>query len=163
MPLCISSAIPADVAAILRFVRELAEYEREPNGVVATDELIRAALFDEAHVAHCLMASLDGAPVGFAVYFFNFSTWLGRPGLYVEDLYVTPSARRTGIGRALLVELARIAIARKCGRMEWSVLDWNEPAIEFYRALGARPQSGWTVYRLTGSALEAVASRASPE
>src|SRR5918994_4886375 len=131
MPLRISSAIPADVPAILRFVRELAEYEREPNAVVATDELIRAALFDEGHVAHCLIASLDGAPVGFAVYFFNFSTWLGRSGLYLEDLYVTPSARRTGIGGALVAELAHTAAARNCGRMEWPVLDWNEPAIEF--------------------------------
>src|SRR5215208_4251651 len=118
MSLRISFAIPADVPAILRFIRELAEYEREPDAVVATDELIRAALFDEGHVAHCLIASLDAAPVGFAIYFFNFSTWLGRSGLYLEDLYVTPSARRAGIGRALLVELARIAVARNCGRME---------------------------------------------
>jgi GNAT superfamily N-acetyltransferase len=162
MSLRIRPAIPADVPTVLRFIRELAEYEREPSAVVATDELIRTALFDEGHVAHCLIASLDGTPVGFALYFFNFSTWLGRAGLYLEDLYVTPSARRKGVGRAFLAELARIAIARNCGRMEWPVLDWNEQAIAFYRALGACPLSEWTVYRLTGDTLQAAARLAPP-
>jgi GNAT superfamily N-acetyltransferase len=162
MPLDIRPAAPEDVPLILRFVRELAEYEREPDAVVATEELMRAALFGAGHVAYGLVASLDGEPVGFAIYFFNFSTWLGRQGLYLEDLYVTPAARRSGVGCALLTRLAQIAVEKKCGRMEWSVLNWNKPAIDFYRSLGARARDEWTVYRLTGKTLEAVAAGKPP-
>lgn len=156
MSLTIRSVHVTDVPIILRFIRELAEYEREPNAVVATEELIRASLFDEGHVAHGLIAARDDAPVGFAIYFFNFSTWIGRPGLYLEDLYVTPAARRGGVARALLAHLARIAVDKNCGRMEWAVLNWNEPALQFYRGLGARPQDEWTVYRLQGASLRAL-------
>lgn len=157
MSLRISSAVPADVPIILRFVRELAAYEREPEAVVATEELMHAALFGEDRAACGLVARVDDQPVGYAIYFFNFSTWLGRPGLYLEDLYVTPSARQAGVGRALLTHLARVAVEKRCARMEWSVLDWNVRAIELYCSLGARPQKGWTVYRLTGDVLEDVA------
>src|SRR5688572_1441474 len=146
MRIGIRPATPADVPLILRFVRELAEYEREPDAAVATEELMHAALFGDDHVAHGLVASVDGEPAGFAIYFFNFSTWLGRPGLYLEDLYVAPRARRAGVGRALLARLAQIAVEKNCGRMEWAVLDWNEPAIKFYRSLGALPQDEWTTY-----------------
>jgi GNAT superfamily N-acetyltransferase len=157
MPLEIRAVTPEDVPTILRFIRELAEYEREPEAVVATEALIHEALFGEDCVAHGFIAFLDGEPVGFAIYFFSFSTWLGRRGLYLEDLYVTPASRGVGVGRALLSHLARIALEENCGRMEWAVLDWNEPAINFYRGLGARPQDEWTVYRLTGKTLEDVA------
>jgi Acetyltransferases len=156
MPLDIRAVTPDDIPTVLRFIRELAEYEREPKAVVATEALIHAALFGGDRIAHGLIASLDGAPVGFAIYFFNFSTWLGRPGLYLEDLYVTPASRGAGVGRALLSHLARIALDKHCGRMEWAVLNWNEPAIRFYRALGARAQEEWTVYRLTGKTLDDV-------
>jgi len=157
MPVEIRVAAEADVPAILRFIRELAEYEREPQAVVATEEMIRDALFGAGHVAYGLIALQNEAPVGFAVYFFNFSTWLGRPGLYLEDLYVTPASRGSGVGRALLKRLAQVAVDRNCGRMEWAVLDWNEPALGFYRALGAKPQEEWTVYRLQGEALRGMA------
>jgi GNAT superfamily N-acetyltransferase len=159
MLLAIRAVTPSDVPTILRFIRDLAEYEREPQAVVATEEMIRAALFDEGHVAHGLIASVDGAPVGFAIYFFNFSTWLGRPGLYLEDLYVTPATRGSGIGRALLTRVAQIAVERDCGRMEWAVLNWNTPAIDFYRAMGAKPLDEWTVYRLTGEMLRKAAAQ----
>jgi GNAT superfamily N-acetyltransferase len=158
MPTPIRTAIPADVPIILRFIRELAEYEREPDAVVATEAMLHDSLFGPSPVASALIAEVDGAPAGFAVYFFNFSTWLGRPGLYLEDLYVTPAARGTGIGKQLLKHLARIAVDRGCGRMEWSVLDWNTPAIDFYRTMGAHPMSDWTVFRLTGDALSKAAN-----
>lgn len=157
MPLTIRHANPADIPTILRFIRELAHYEREPKAVVATEPLIHAALFGKDHVAHAVIAELDAAPVGFALYFFNFSTWLGRPGLYLEDLYVTPEARGVGVGRALLAHLARIAVDEGCGRMEWAVLDWNRPAIDFYLKLGASARTEWTGYRLEGQTLEEVA------
>lgn len=157
MSITIRSATPGDVPLILRFVRELAEYEREPNVVIATEALIHDALFTEGHVAYALIATLDGTPAGFALYFFNFSTWLGRPGLYLEDLYVTPAARRAGVGRTLLAHLAQIALEKNCGRVEWAVLNWNEPAIRFYQSIGAKPQNEWTVYRLTGAAVKALA------
>ena len=134
---------------ILDLIRELAEYEREPDAVVATEAGLRDVLFGPKRSAEVLLALEEGAPVGFAVYFYNFSTWLGRPGLYLEDLFVRPAARGKGYGRALLVELANIARERGCGRMEWAVLDWNDPAIQFYRKLGAEPKSEWTVFRLT--------------
>lgn len=157
MSIQIRPATPVDVPTILRFIKDLAEYEREPQAVIATEAMIHDSLFAEGHVAHGLIASLEGQAVGYAIYFFNFSTWLGRAGLYLEDLYVTPSARGSGVGQALLRKLAGIAVERGCGRMEWSVLDWNEPAIRFYRTLGARPMDEWTVYRLTGRTLEEVA------
>jgi GNAT superfamily N-acetyltransferase len=138
-----------DVPIILELIRDLATYERAPDEVVATEEQLMDVLFGERRVAEVLLAFEAESPVGFAVYFYNFSTWLGRPGLYLEDLFVRPEKRGKGYGRALLVELAKIARDRGCGRMEWAVLDWNEPAIKFYRALGATPMNEWTVFRLT--------------
>jgi GNAT superfamily N-acetyltransferase len=137
-----------DVPIILELIRDLATYERAPDEVVATEEQLMDVLFGERRVAEVLLAFEAESPVGFAVYFYNFSTWLGRPGLYLEDLFVRPEKRGKGYGRALLVELAKIARDRGCGRMEWAV-DWNEPAIKFYRALGATPMNEWTVFRLT--------------
>jgi GNAT superfamily N-acetyltransferase len=158
MSMQIRPAVESDVPAILQFIRELAAYEREPDAVIATESMIRDALFAGQPAAHAVIAFIDDQPVGYALYFFNFSTWLGRPGLYLEELYVTPASRGAGIGRALLGHLARLAVQGGCGRMEWMVLDWNEPAIEFYRALGAVPMSEWTVYRLTGEPLEKMGS-----
>ena len=134
---------------ILQLIRDLATYERAPDEVSATEEQLVDVLFGEKPAAEVLLAFEEESPVGFAVYFYNFSTWLGRPGLYLEDLFVKPEKRGKGYGRALLVELAKIARDRGCGRMEWAVLDWNEPAIKFYRALGAKPMDEWTVFRLT--------------
>ena len=138
-----------DVPVILQLIRDLATYERAPDEVVATEEQLVDVLFGERPAAEVLLAFERKSPVGFAVYFYNFSTWLGRPGLYLEDLFVAPEKRGKGYGRALLVELAKIARDRGCGRMEWAVLNWNEPAIKFYRALGAKPMDEWTVFRLT--------------
>jgi GNAT superfamily N-acetyltransferase len=138
-----------DVSVILQLIRDLATYERAPDDVVATEEQLVNVLFGERPVAEVLLAFEGESAVGFAVYFYNFSTWLGRAGLYLEDLFVKPEKRGKGFGRALLVELAKIARVRGCGRMEWAVLDWNEPAIKFYRALGAQPMHEWTVFRLT--------------
>lgn len=149
-------ATAADVPILLRFIRELATYEKLLAEVEADEARLRAALFPAAPTApaaHAVLAELDGAPVGFAVYFFNFSTFLARPGLYLEDLYVRPEARGHGVGKALLLHLAKLANARGCGRMEWAVLDWNEPAIAFYEALGARRMQDWQICRLTGDAL----------
>jgi GNAT superfamily N-acetyltransferase len=145
----IRSAYVDDVPIILELIRDLATYERAPNEVTATEEQLVDVLFGERPAAEVLLAFEKDAPVGFAVLFHNFSTWLGRPGLYLEDLFVKPEKRGKGYGRALLVDLARIARDRGCGRMEWAVLDWNEPAIKFYRALGAKPRDEWTVFRLT--------------
>src|SRR6266571_3742775 len=138
-----------DVPVILELVRDLATYERAPNEVVATEKQLVEVLFGERPTAEVLLAFEGKSPVGFAVFFHNFSTWLGRPGLYLEDLFVKPDKRGKGYGRALLVDLAKIARDRGCGRMEWAVLNWNEPAIKFYRTLGAMPLDEWTVYRLT--------------
>jgi len=145
----IRPAAVADVPIILQLIRELAEYERAPNDVTATEEQLVDVLFGEKPSAEVRLAFAAEEPVGFAVFFHNFSTWLGRPGLYLEDLFVRPAERGKGYGRALLVDLAGIARERGCGRMEWAVLDWNEPAIEFYRKLGAKPMNEWTVFRLT--------------
>ncbi len=145
----IRAARLADVPIILELIRDLATYERAPNEVTATEEQLVDVLFGDKSVAEVLLAFEGKSPVGFAVFFHNFSTWLGRPGLYLEDLFVKPEARGKGYGRALLVELAKIASDRGCGRMEWAVLDWNEPAIKFYRSLGAKPMEEWTVFRLT--------------
>jgi len=153
MGLAIRPATRADTATIFELIRALADYERLSADVVATEELIARALFDAPPAAHALLAVHAGTSVGFALYFFNFSTFLGRPGLYLEDLFVRPELRGRGIGKALLAELAHIAVARGCGRMEWSVLDWNAPSIAFYRGLGAQPLSDWTTFRLTGAPL----------
>src|SRR5947209_11391028 len=138
-----------DVRVILELIRDLATYERAPHEVTATEEQLLDVLFGERPAAEVLLAFEGRSPVGFAVFFHNFSTWLGRPGLYLEDLFIKPEKRGKGYGRALLVELAKIARDRGCGRMEWAVLDWNEPAIKFYQALGAKPMNEWTVFRLT--------------
>ena len=138
-----------DVPTILELIRELATYERAPNEVTASEKQLVDVLFGEKPAAEVLLAFEDEKPVGFAVFFHNFSTWLGRPGLYLEDLFIKPDHRGKGYGRALLVDLAKIARERGCGRMEWAVLDRNEPAIEFYRKLGAKPMDEWTVFRVT--------------
>lgn len=153
----IRKAGPEDAGIILGFIRDLAIYEKEPDAVVASEEDIVNNLFNPDTTTRALICLSDGEPVGFAVYFLSFSTWLGRDGLFLEDLYVSPSCRGEGHGKALLEHLARIAVKHGCGRFEWNVLDWNKPAIEFYEALGARPQSEWVGYRLEGQALRNLA------
>jgi GNAT superfamily N-acetyltransferase len=153
----IRAATVADVPVILRLIRELATYERAPNDVVATEKGLREVLFGSDPSAKVALVFEGKQAVGFAVYFFNFSTWLGRPGLYLEDLFVEPEKRGRGYGRALLVHLAQIAHNHGCGRMEWAVLNWNEPAIGFYKKLGAIPLSDWTVFRLTGDQISHLA------
>ena len=145
-------AVREDTPLILSFIRQLAAYEHMSDQVVATEELLEHQLFD-LHGAQVLFAVKDGLEVGFALYFFNFSTFLGRSGLYLEDLYVLPEYRGKGFGKALLQQLARIACDRGCGRMEWWCLDWNRPSIDFYLSLGAEAMSDWTVYRLRGDTL----------
>lgn len=145
----IRPATAADVPVILELIRALATYERAPDEVTATEEQLHEVLFGPKPAAEVLLALENERAAGFAVFFHNFSTWLGKPGLYLEDLFVRPEDRGKGYGRALLVHLARIARDRRCGRMEWAVLDWNEPAINFYRKLGAKPMHEWTVFRLT--------------
>ncbi len=156
----IRPAVEADVGLVLTFIRRLAEYERLAHEVVATEEGLRRWLFGPRAYAEVVIAEWDGAPAGFALFFHNFSTFLGRPGLYLEDLFVDPAHRGAGIGRALLAHLARLAVERECGRLEWWVLDWNEPAIRFYRSLGAVPMDEWTVFRVTGEALTRLAAQA---
>ncbi|MEU9284128.1 GNAT family N-acetyltransferase [Streptomyces sp. NPDC048275] len=155
----IRTATPADVPAIHAMVRELAEYEKAPDEARATQRQLAEALFGENPAAFAHIAEEAGEPVGFALWFLNFSTWRGVHGIYLEDLYVRPEARGGGHGKALLTELARICVERGYERLEWSVLDWNRPSIEFYEALGARPQDEWTVYRLTDEALGKLGSR----
>lgn len=155
----IRAATPADVPIILELIRDLATYERAPSEVTATEERLLQVLFGEKPVAEVLLASEGEAAVGFAVFFHNFSTWLGQPGLYLEDLFIRPEHRGKGYGRALLVDLAKIARDRGCGRMEWAVLDWNEPAIEFYKKLGARPLDDWKIFRLTGEGIARLAEQ----
>ena|SRR5579859_4045591 len=155
--LTIRSATAADVPVVLGFIRELAVYEHLEHEVVATEADVRAALFGPRPFAEVALACLDGAPVGFALYFHNFSTFMGKPGIYLEDLYVRPEARGLGAGKRLLAWLARTALERGCARLDWAVLDWNEHSIGFYRSLGAIDQSEWTTYRLTGEALERLA------
>ena len=147
-----------DVPIILELIRDLATYERAPHEVTATEEQLVDVLFGQRPAAEVFLAFEGKSPVGFAVFFYNFSTWLGRTGLYLEDLFVKPEKRGKGYGRALLVELAKIARDRGCGRMEWAVLDWNEPAIKFYRALGAKPMDEWTVFRLTRDGIARLAN-----
>jgi GNAT superfamily N-acetyltransferase len=155
----IRTTIEADVPVILQLIRDLATYERAPEAVVATEAGLREVLFGAQPSAEVLLALENAEPVGFAVYFYNFSTWLGKPGLYLEDLFVRPEKRGKGYGRALLVRLAQIAKERGCGRMEWAVLDWNEPAIQFYRKLGATPMHEWTVFRLTEEEIAKLAGK----
>lgn len=154
----IRAATEDDVPLILSLIKELAEYEKLSHEVVATEEALRDSLFGERPVAEVLIGELANEPAAFALFFHNFSTFLGRPGIYLEDLYVRPAFRGAGVGRALLAHIAGLAKERGCGRLEWSVLDWNEPAIGFYRSIGAAPVSGWTVYRVTGEALDGLAA-----
>ena len=155
----IERATAADIPLILDLIRELAAYEKMSDEVVATETGLREALFGPVPDAEVLLAHSDGRPAGFALFFHNFSTFVGRRGLYLEDLFVRPEFRRRGVGRRLLVELARIAVERRCGRFEWSVLDWNQPAIDFYEQLGAMPLNEWTIFRVTGDALTTLATR----
>jgi GNAT superfamily N-acetyltransferase len=147
-----------DCPAIVQFIRELADYEKALHEAVASQTDLESILFGPDPKAFALICEIDGAPAGFAVYFFNFSTWLGKYGLFLEDLYVSPDYRGSGAGKALLKHLAAIAVERGCGRFEWNVLDWNTPAIEFYESFGAEPQHEWVGYRLTGDALARFAS-----
>jgi len=149
-----------DVPSILRLVIELADYERETDKVHATEAMLHAALFGEKPAVEAFIAELGGEPVGMALFFHNFSTWTGKKGVYLEDLYVTPAARGTGVGKALLKRLAALALERDCARLEWAVLDWNTPAIEFYKTLGAEPMTEWTTNRVTGDALRLLAGKA---
>jgi len=152
-------AVEDDAPTLLRLIRELAEHEKIADQVVATEDDLRRTMFGEQKYAEALIARHDGEPVGFALFFHNYSTLLGKPGLYLEDLYVRPEARGKGVGLRLLTELARIARERDCGRMEWWVLDWNRPAIRFYEKLGAVPMSEWTVYRLTADRIADLAAK----
>jgi GNAT superfamily N-acetyltransferase len=154
----IRDATVADIPIILQLILDLATYERAPNDVVATEEGLHEVLFGAEQAAKVVIAFENTAPVGFAVYFFNFSTWLGRPGLYLEDLFVKPEMRGRGYGRALLVHLAKIARDHNCGRMEWAVLTWNEPAIKFYKNIGAVPLEEWRVFRLTSDGIGRLAA-----
>jgi len=156
-PVQIRDASISDVPIILQLIRDLATYERAPNDVIATEEGLREVLFGAEPSAKVILIFEGNEPVGFAVYFFNFSTWLGRPGLYLEDLFVKPETRGRGYGRVLLIHLAKIARDHGCGRMEWAVLNWNEPAIQFYRKLGAIPLEDWTVFRLTQNGINRLA------
>jgi GNAT superfamily N-acetyltransferase len=152
-------ATPDDIPTIMRFVRELAEFEREADKVVATEELLHDAMFGDRPAAEAVIAERDGEPLGMALFFHNFSTWTGWRGLYLEDLYVTPAARGQGVGAALLRYLAGVAVDRGCTRFEWAVLNWNTKAIEFYKAMGAEPMDDWTVNRVSGPALAKLAGR----
>jgi GNAT superfamily N-acetyltransferase len=155
----IRPATPADVPLILTLVRELATYEKLEHEVVASEADFHEALFGARPVIEAVIATIDGKPVGYALFFANFSTFLGKPGLYLEDLYVRPEARGLGAGRAMLEHLAQIAVERGWGRFEWAVLDWNEPSIIFYKKMGARAMDEWTIFRLTGEALKNLALR----
>jgi len=160
MSFAIRTANESDVPLILSFIRALAEYERLADRVVATEETLRATLFGNPRFAEVLIGEEDATPVAFALFFHNYSTFLARPGVYLEDLFVKPEARGRGYGKALLARLAQLARERGCGRVEWAVLDWNTPSIDFYKALGAAPMDDWTVFRLTGDALEQLANAA---
>lgn len=153
-------ATPEDVSLILQYIRELAEYERDPQAAVATEEDILRHAFSEHPLIQVELAEWEGQPAGFALYFFNFSTWQGKPGLYLEDLFVRPSFRGFGIGKALLKRLARIAVEHGCTRYVWQVLDWNEPSIRFYEAMGARQMKNWITCRVDGEALTRMAEGA---
>jgi GNAT superfamily N-acetyltransferase len=158
MPLAIRPAAVTDVPRIRELIEGLATYEKLRHECVATDQLLQDALFGPRPYAEVVIAEVDGATAGFALFFHNFSTFLARPGIYLEDLFVVPTHRGVGVGKALLQHLASLAVARECGRLEWSVLNWNVDAIGFYEQLGARPQDEWTVYRVTGDALTQLAT-----
>jgi GNAT superfamily N-acetyltransferase len=153
----IERATERDVPLILSLIKGLAEYEKLAHEVTATEDKLRATLFGPRPAAEVVIAYADEAPAGFALFFHNYSTFLGQPGIYLEDLYVVPQSRGRGLGRRLLSHLAQIAVERNCGRLEWSVLDWNEPAIGFYRRLGARLMDEWSIFRVTGDSLRALA------
>ncbi len=153
----IRAASEGDMAILLQLIRELAEYEQLLAAVVATEADLRAALFGPRPCAEALLAESGGQPAGFALFFTSFSTFVGRAGIYLEDIFVRPAFRRRGIGKALFQHVARLAVERSCGRLEWSVLDWNEPAIQFYRSMGATAMSEWTVFRLAGADLRSAA------
>ncbi len=157
--LIIRKATPEDTGLILHFITELAIYEKEPDAVEATEDSIRDSIFGDDSTAQAIICLLNNKAIGFAVYFYNYSTWLGKKGLYLEDLYIMPEHRNCGAGKEILKFLAKHAIDNNCGRFEWSVLDWNEPAIKFYESIGARPQSEWVIYRLTGEKLREFADR----
>ena len=159
MSLHLRDAGPKDLDLVLHFIRALAEYEKLAHEVKADAAALGRFLFEEPCRAEALIAEWDGRPVGFAVWYYSFSTFLGRPSLYVEDVFVEPGMRGKGIGKAVFAHLAARALAQGCGRMEWSVLDWNAPSIAFYRSIGARPREGWTLQQLTGQALNALAAR----
>jgi GNAT superfamily N-acetyltransferase len=152
----IRAAEAGDVPTILAFINELAEYERLAHTVVATEESLRETLFGARRAAEVLIAEFGGQPVGFALFFTNYSTFIGRPGIYLEDLYVRPAARGRGAGKALFLQVATLAAQRQCGRLEWAVLDWNEPSIQFYKSMGAQAMNDWTTYRLTTEGLAAL-------
>ena len=149
----------ADAALVLAFIRELADYEQLPHEVMADAETLAESLFGETPAAEVVIAEVEGMPAGFALFFHNYSTFLGRRGLYLEDLFVRPAYRGKGLGRVLMAFLAKLAVERDCGRFEWAVLDWNKPAIDFYRSLGARGMDEWTGQRVTGPALHALAEQ----
>lgn len=158
MTVLIREAKREDSNTILKFVKELAAYEKAEHEVLATEQMIEDSIFSEHSSTKAIICEKDGNPIGFAVYFFNYSTWLGKHGLYLEDLFVSPSERGSGAGKELLKHLAGIAVANDCGRFEWNVLDWNKPAIDFYESLGAKPKSEWLGYQLTGEHLTALAT-----
>ena len=155
----IRPAGPDEVCLVLQFIRDLARYERLEHEVSASEAELAGALFGERRYAEVVFACDGGAPVGFALFFHNFSTFVGRPGLYLEDVFVKPEKRGCGYGKAMLARLASIAVERNCGRFEWAVLNWNTPAIDFYKSLGASPVDDWTIFRMTGTSLEALAER----
>ncbi len=156
--LVIRAAQIEDAATILKFIIELASYEKAAHEVTTNITAIERSLFSPEATAYALLCEVDGQAVGFAVYFFNYSTWLGKNGLYLEDLYIAPEHRGSGAGKAILKYLAKLAVTNNCGRVEWAVLNWNQPAIDFYQAIGAKPQDEWTTYRLTGDALSKFAA-----
>lgn len=156
--IAIRPATPADIPLILQLIKELAEYERAPESARATPAELHDALFGPRPACECVIGEIDGVAHGFALFFHNFSTWEGKRGVYLEDLFVRPASRGVGLGKALFTHVARLAVERGCARYEWAVLDWNTPAIEFYKAHGARAMDEWTVYRLEGAALRSAAS-----
>jgi GNAT superfamily N-acetyltransferase len=159
MTLSIRTATPADLPLIAQFIRNLAEYEKLSHEVRFDEVALGERLFGERPYAEVLIGEIDGAPQGFALFFHNFSTFEGRQGIYLEDLFVRPEARGSGLGKALLQRLAQLAVERDCARLEWSVLDWNEPSIGFYKSLGAKPMDEWTVFRVDGDALAGLAAQ----